>query len=293
MSDPEALFLVLIAIYVSDCLLWVRRDAVAFAAPWSRRFRILRPSATLGNAAAGAILVNPLPPLGRVFVCPELPPDAPGEQAFDVVAVQARVADHARLCGPLQATCNLLFVYLLIAAPAAAWLRGLATSFGGILAGLGVLLLMTAGQYWHVHRQAYPERRSERWSAMALMLLAPPGAIRAHDTVSRGWLSGAHPLTAAQVLLPPDAFAAYARQTLLALSFPGPDGEPVNGSHHLAACERLIRQAGLDPESLLQPPEAEAGSLSYCPRCRAMYAVADGVCQECGGLRLIAFSEVR
>jgi hypothetical protein len=310
MSDGQVLFLVLVAIYLSDCLIWVRHDAVAFVAPSLRRWRLRRPSATFGNERGGVVLVNPLPPLGRIYVCPLVPagllPETPAwpeedsrpaaeaalARALDTEAVARGVAEQAQISGPLQISCNLLLAYLLGLAPLAAWLHGLEATLGGILAGLALMLALAVGQWWLLHRKAFPERRFERRLHAFLMLIAPPGAIRAHDALSRDALAGFHPLAVARVLLPPQRFEAFARRTLLELRHPEPGAElPGLQAPLLAACERLVRDAGLDLEALLAPPAPEEGCRSYCPRCRTQYALNQGRCSECVEQLLVAFPQ--
>jgi hypothetical protein len=89
MSDSAALFLILAAIYFSECLFWVRRDGVAFLSFLARRWRLAHPGTLIGNRKGGLLLSAPLPPLGVAAVCPGLPlalsPQAvgawPGENA--------------------------------------------------------------------------------------------------------------------------------------------------------------------------------------------------------------------
>jgi hypothetical protein len=66
MSDGQTLFAVLSLIYLVECFLWVRKQSVAFLSPWCRRVSIA--SASFGNANGGFLIMNPLPPLGSVFL---------------------------------------------------------------------------------------------------------------------------------------------------------------------------------------------------------------------------------
>lgn len=66
MSDGQTLLLVVSLLYLFECFLWVRKQSVAFLSPWCRRVSIT--TASFGNANAGFLFVNPLPPLGSVFL---------------------------------------------------------------------------------------------------------------------------------------------------------------------------------------------------------------------------------
>jgi hypothetical protein len=66
-GEGETLLLVLILLYLSECLIWVKRESVAFVSAW-RGPRLTKPSSWLGNARGGIMFLNPLPPSGKVFL---------------------------------------------------------------------------------------------------------------------------------------------------------------------------------------------------------------------------------
>lgn len=66
-GEGETLLFVLILLYLSECLIWVKRESVAFVSSW-RRWRLTTPSSWLGNARGGILFLNPLPPSGKVFL---------------------------------------------------------------------------------------------------------------------------------------------------------------------------------------------------------------------------------
>lgn len=66
-GEGETLLFVLILLYLSECLIWVKRESVAFVSAW-RRWRLTTPSSWLGNARGGILFLNPLPPSGKVFL---------------------------------------------------------------------------------------------------------------------------------------------------------------------------------------------------------------------------------
>ena len=73
MSDGERLLLFLALIYLGDCLLWVDRRTVLFASGLGRRWRSVVADYLWGNSSGRLFLLNPLPPLGFLFV-PRLMP---------------------------------------------------------------------------------------------------------------------------------------------------------------------------------------------------------------------------
>lgn len=67
-GEGQTLLLILILLYLSECVIWVKRESVAFVSAWGRRWRLALPSSWMGNARGGILLLNPLPPSGRVFL---------------------------------------------------------------------------------------------------------------------------------------------------------------------------------------------------------------------------------
>ena len=73
MTEGQTLFLVLILVYLSDCLIWVKRESVALVSVWGGRWRVTEPPSWLGNAKGGLLFLNPVPPAGRIFLSHLLP----------------------------------------------------------------------------------------------------------------------------------------------------------------------------------------------------------------------------
>ena len=68
MSEAQTLLLILILVYLTECLIWVKRESVAFVSRMGGRWRLTVPPSWLGNANGGILFLNPLPPAGRVFL---------------------------------------------------------------------------------------------------------------------------------------------------------------------------------------------------------------------------------
>ncbi len=73
MGESESLLLVLALIYLSECLVWVPRGALAFASWRGVVFGLRHSGALLANQRGGLRLSNPLPPLGTVLILPDFP----------------------------------------------------------------------------------------------------------------------------------------------------------------------------------------------------------------------------
>ena len=72
-SDGQTLLLILVLLYLTECWIWVKRQSVAFVSNSGKRWRVTMPKSWLGNANGGMLLLNPLPPPGRVFLAHLLP----------------------------------------------------------------------------------------------------------------------------------------------------------------------------------------------------------------------------
>ncbi len=72
MTELQGLFLVLFAVYLLHCLVWVEPEAVAFRQT-GRGFRLAREAIPLPAVRRKGVFVPPLPPLGGALVCPPYP----------------------------------------------------------------------------------------------------------------------------------------------------------------------------------------------------------------------------
>ena len=66
-EGPTLLF-VLVLLYLSECVIWVKRESVAFVSAWGRRWQLRVPPSWMGNANGGLLFLNPLPPSGYLFL---------------------------------------------------------------------------------------------------------------------------------------------------------------------------------------------------------------------------------
>ena len=72
-GEAPTLLLILVLLYLSECVIWVKRESVAFVSAWGSRWRLAVPPSWMGNANGGLLFLNPLPPAGRVFLSHLLP----------------------------------------------------------------------------------------------------------------------------------------------------------------------------------------------------------------------------
>lgn len=77
MSEVDALFLVLAALYLIQCIHWVAEEAFPFRRTWLGRWRPAALALHLSGLHRKALMAGPLPPLGGVLVCTPLEPALP------------------------------------------------------------------------------------------------------------------------------------------------------------------------------------------------------------------------
>jgi hypothetical protein len=219
--------------------------------------------------------------------------DAALRSSLDVRAVERRLGECRDRAGLLRWLANGLFIHLFAVVPAVAYTEGLAKTWLVLLAVLLGMVVFILLAYHRAHKALYPQDWADRWSHIAIMSLAPLAAIRTPDVLCRGALSTFHPLAAARVLLPQDLLLAFARRCLLDIRHPihppCPDEDPHRRAAEewfrtrlAAAFERFLRDQGLDPESLVQPPQPEEEiARSFCPRCDREHLIDEGECSSC------------
>jgi hypothetical protein len=72
-SDGQTLLLILALLYLTECLIWLKKQSVAFVSVSGRRWRLATPIPWLGNANGAMLILNPLSSPGRVFLSHLLP----------------------------------------------------------------------------------------------------------------------------------------------------------------------------------------------------------------------------
>lgn len=310
MIEGGSLILAAAAIYLFECVVAVPRTAVAFKSRLGRRMRPAMGDGLPGLPSVGWAMAFPLPPLGRVLICPRRPAcpplgadpaalDRTIEHAFDVEAIRRTLEKHRRRTAPLVLSCNLAWSWTFAVAPAAMALLGLATVWRPLLAGLIALTGWTTVELWLVLHELRKEQTAERWFAAATHLMAPPVAIRAFDRVDRDLVAGRHPVAVAVAVCSHDVARALAERELREARHPLPAEGPGDsrgdtapdapGRRWLEALERCIeRSLGVAPDELLRAPAPEApDSGLYCPRCRSQYVAGTAGCADCPGLDLL------
>jgi len=378
-EGPTLLF-ILVLLYLSECVIWVKRESVAFVSAWGSRWRLAVPPSWMGNASGGLLILNPVPPSGHVFlshlspisispsgICAynlqTLPSEARSpyqsgqfvpfnkiknsvsdgaylvinDEKFTKCATtkQARalakliagmakasaskrenmartwvvkqfatddaaalLKETEKLIEPIQELGVILFLFLFVFTPSLAFTFGVS----GLIIPVAVVMVAIAvliGIMFHrAHKKLYPAESSERLESLVKMILCPPVSIRAADILTRNLLAQYSPIVLASVL-PGSGEKQFVRSVILDLEHPlkhevsEVDAEKTmtwTVAEQLKVCHEHVKKSHyLKPEDLLAPSQREGNSISYCPRCRCQFVVAEGECPDCPGVELAEF----
>lgn len=268
MSDAQSLLVILALIYLSDCLVWLRRDAVAVVISLRGRAVVRRPSSWAGNDRGGLAFTTLLP-ARAVFVC-----DAT-DGSFKMREIDARAQLAQARTGMLRMLAWFLFYLLFFIAPALTWRYGFAQIGLILIAMFAIANAVMAFAFFRTHRALDRKDTWHRWTHAIVMLVATPSAVRAVDQATRHAMRGFDPLAVASRLA--GSGDLVVRTMLRELAHPLAGASP--GARYDAA-----RKAGLVHEE--EPPKRSGEAEVYCPRCLAQYVGGTETCADCGiGLR--------
>lgn len=223
--------------------------------------------------------------------------------SLDIKAAENRWKQFEEKSNGLRALTNLLFLYVFLAAPLVVYFFGLEHTWLSLLLGILVCTCSASILFRRAHKELYPKAEDERFTHFILVLLSPISAIRACDMLSRPLLETFHPLALAKVFCPDAEFRVFAESLLVELRHPGlplcpsPDAAAVQTEQQPRASleeeiKRFLQRAGIAANELVRPPTpADESCHAYCPRCQAQFTTTTGVCEDCGGLKLIAFEQ--
>jgi hypothetical protein len=262
MTDAQSLLVVAALIYLSDCAVWLPRDAVAVVIPICGRPFVRTPSAWAGNDRGGLAFTTLLP-ARAVFIC------RPSDD-FHRRRIEKRLAevlDRTRLLNTLS---MIAFIALFGVAPLLSWRFGFMQIGVFVLLGLLLINALVAFAFFRTAARLQPFDRAHRWAHALVMLVATPAAIHAVGRASHDAMRKFDALAVAARIAGEDHPAV--RCILRELAHPA-GGFPPTKRYEAA------QTAGLS--HVEEPPAACGGAAAYCPRCLALYGVDKGVCADC------------
>ncbi|MBN2338204.1 MAG: hypothetical protein JXP48_06655 [Acidobacteria bacterium] len=308
MAEVAGLFLLLLVIYLSDCIVWTRSgDWIFRGSPW-RPWKIRHTPQFMMGDRGGITLAGLLPPLSPCILLAasangrqddHADPSRAGAPSFDMKALENRIAAFHKESLVPRILGNFLFIIIFIALPATLWTGTLAVHWRLLAALLACFWLSGVVTFPLAHRRLFPDEKSSRVKKTLLMSVSPLSAIRAADQLARDLLRGFHPIAVCSHLCSQDDFEYHARMA----SFDEvqkaegrlPPPSPSRPKSRIRVEQYPITQF-LDSlgclERIRTPPIAEDGSShSYCPRCHCQYRAGFQTCADCGGIGLLPLAD--
>ena len=277
--DVVAVVLVIWCIYVSDALWWTTSDALLFTGTRVGNFRARRGPSLDVRDGKGFFAAPLFPPFQCSFEC-VISADEDARPSKRV-EIERRVRRSIELSQPLRMLGGGLWVFLFIVAPVAVAWWGLSSSWVLLLAILILWLVAIAVSYRRSWRALYSEDPHGWRGDAALMLLSPPGAIRAADRLTRHALQSSNALRVLEVLTTPEHFSEIARL----LYFDEPTPRQTTARREI---ERLLESPAL-AHAFASPPEREPGMMGFCRRCHGQLLRGDGECPDCAWIVITPF----
>lgn len=219
------------------------------------------------------------------------------ERTLDGREARRRLRRFRRIVHRLGALPPILAGALVVVAPLTTYLFGLARVWPALVAAHVALAVPAVVFYLHARRLLIPRPTDEALSSALMLAAFPPATARFAELLSRDLLSDLDPLAPALVLLERRELTRMARTRLAALehgALAAHDDSPAVAverwfrARQLAVLLRTLRDAGVDPGGLRQPPVPQPGAVSYCPVCRVQYRVERAECADCPGVTPLA-----
>jgi hypothetical protein len=279
--DVLAVVLVVWCVYVSDAVWWTSSDALLFTGTRLGEFRARRGPSLDVKDGRGLFASSLVPPFQCSFECQLTASVDTKARPLKCADIEHRVRQALELSTPPRRLGEGLWVFLFILAPVTVAWRGLSGTWMVLLAILIAWIVAIVVTYRRSWRALYADNASGWRGDAALMILSPPGAIRAADRLTRHALRHMSSVRVMSVVAPADQFCEVAR--LLYFEDPTPRQETITRE-----IDQLLESPALGP-MFAAPPTQEPGMMGFCRRCHVQLLRGTGDCPDCVGLAITPF----
>ena len=273
MSELLSLLVVAWVVYLSDTAWWVGPESLVLTGRASGEFRVRGGPRYTVRQDRGFVFTKAMPPFPASF---ELR-DAAGGQKASPERIRQLATAAAKAARPLAWMGAALWAFTFAIAPASIVLVGLHRAWLPVVAGLfgGAFAIVVAfARAWPV---VYPASPRGWRSDAAPMFLAPLGAIRASDKLTRRALQDFEPIAVVGALASDEEFVRVARLWY----FEDGDREASRRAGIRAEVDALVDSRGLRQAFHAAPPRVSPAMEGYCPRCRTQLMRTGGCCPDC------------
>jgi hypothetical protein len=310
MSSVQMLLVVLLLLYLSEFVVWVRPD-VWFFRHRGRGWEVVARGGIFTTPRGSLHWVYPIPVLSRAYLVPvHLPytgqfPSASGEPSAvrdPVDAIERQRQRVEKAFQPLRWASWGLMTLTWIAAPILLQFLGIGPMLYAVVPGLVLLMVSNAWGLYRVHRRLFPASDDERLRLVLSACLSPLAAIRSVDLAQKEAVAGFHPLAVAAALPGFHGWEAIAAEEWRRLKYSEPTDPPVKSMAHpappaedsatMGGIEALAQHRGINTANWDKAPEREDSANSqYCPRCRSQFTRQAVTCHDCRRSTLLPFPE--
>jgi hypothetical protein len=272
---------VLACVYVSDAVWWTTEHCLILVGSRIGEFRAQYGPLLRVREGQGFFTSTLVPPFRHAFEFQLYRTSEGGGKPSKRAAVERAVTQVLTVATPLRRVGEWLWVYLFIVVPVAVAILGLARTWLALLAGLLLWLIAIVVMYRRAWRALHDENPSGWKSDAALMILSPPGAIRAADRLTRKALQRFSGLRVASIVVSHDELCRLAR----IVYFDEPAANDAAARHEI---EQILGAKSLDA-LVADPPTRESGMKGFCPRCHGQVLRDSGDCPDCVGVTIRSF----
>lgn len=218
------------------------------------------------------------------------------ESRLSAKRFRKRLAFVQRRTAMLLALCNIAWMAILAVCPAVVWWLGAERALAWALVTGWSSAALVAASFWSAHASLLPLERSDRVIETLKMLLCPPAAIRAIDTLEARVMVADDAIVAASLLLSTKRRDAFLRELLRDLRHPLLDPEATAASNEIVhwwrdaytrAALAFLRSADIPLPADEPPSTLDRDAVAYCPRCIGQYGQAVDECPDCPGVELL------
>ncbi len=306
MAEVTGLYIVLIVIYASECIVWTRPDDWIFCGLRRGHWVVHHGPQFLLGDKNGLTIVGVIPPLPMCILIPREKDFFKSKSAtlsgskglsFDMKALTERTQKLEEESLLLRIIGNLLFLMIFLVLPAILWMGVLSVYWRPLLIMFVYFWILGVAGFFIAHRRLFPKESRQRLRKTLLIGVSPLNTIRAANQLTKDLLTDFHPVAVCYALCSQADFERNARMAYCDEATEKCGSQPgalsaisrsfkSDGDCHIAKFLKSVDRLG----QLLKPPTREDSlSNSYCPRCHCQYRAGFETCIDCNGIQLVSF----
>jgi hypothetical protein len=221
-AEIAGLFLILIVIYISECIVWTKPGDWILYGRRKKHWRVVRSPQFMIGDTGGFTIIGAVPPLPvyvlisaseNVLNAGKASPAKRKEPSFDISSLEERVRNFEEKSRIVQIVGNLLFLMIFLVLPAVLWTETIAFYWLPLAIGFLCLWVLGIGSFFVAHRHLFQDKKAQRWKRTLLIGISPLSTIRAANQLSKDLVRDFHPIAACYYLCSRSDFEHHARMT--------------------------------------------------------------------------------